>query len=392
MSELKLFLDDLNEESLNLDENAKAINEMINGSFIESGSHRVFVHEKIISSTKNYNLTDSLPSIPNWLYKYCKIFNIASPQEIIFLDTETTGLDRGANTYAFLTGVLYFDNNNWILKQFFIESPENENLMIEILAKLLSKFKILVSYNGKCYDIPLLDSRFKYHQNKYSIRDLEFLDLLHLSRRFWKPALQGCKLQNIETLIFNYIRDYSNDIPGELIPKAYFDYLASRNAEEISSVFYHNEEDLYSLTKILEVCANLDFMDSAYLDKFKIDSYSVAKFLVDIGLEQLSLPLLKDLAKRGEVSENILLLLTKLLKKKEDFVSAVEYLKLMETSSPLICLEMSKIHEHKLKDLSQAFYYARKAYLQLHEASIFDEVLIAESEKRISRLKKKISG
>jgi len=391
MSDLKLFLDDLQEESQKKSEFAKPIDEFLTGSFIEEASLRVFVHEKIISAEKKINLADSLPRIPKWLYKYSKIFNFASTEEIIFLDTETTGLDRGANTYAFLTGVLYFENNNWVLKQFFIESPENETLLMKLLSELLSNFKILVSYNGKCYDIPLLDNRFKFHKNDYSIRDLEFLDLLHLSRRFWKTSLQGCKLQNIETLIFNYIRDYSNDIPGELIPKAYFDYLTSRNAEEISNVFYHNEEDLYSLTKILEVCTNLDFMDFDYLEKFKIDNFSVAKFLVDIGLENSSLPLLKELANTDKVSENILLLLTKLLKKENDYLSAVEYLKLLEATSPLICLELSKIYEHKLKNLSQAFYYARKAYLLLHEESVFNTTLITESEKRITRLKKKLS-
>ncbi len=391
MSDLKLFLDDLQEESLKKSEFAKPIDEFLTGSFIEEASLRVFVHEKIIPAEKKINLADSLPRIPKWLYKYSKIFNFASAEEIIFLDTETTGLDRGANTYAFLTGVLYFENNNWVLKQFFIESPENETLLMKLLSELLSNFKILVSYNGKCYDIPLLDNRFKFHKNDYSIRDLEFLDLLHLSRRFWKTSLQGCKLQNIETLIFNYIRDYSNDIPGELIPKAYFDYLTSRNAEEISNVFYHNEEDLYSLTKILEVCTNLDFMDFDYLEKFKIDNFSVAKFLVDIGLESSSLPLLKELANTDKVSENILLLLTKLLKKENDYLSAVEYLKLLEATSPLICLELSKIYEHKLKNLSQAFYYARKAYLLLHEEPVFNNTLITESEKRITRLKKKLS-
>ncbi len=391
MSDLKLFLDDLEEESQKKIGNAKPITDFITGSFIECESHRVFIHDSIINPKEEENLTNSLPAIPNWLYKYSKIFNLTSPEEIIFLDTETTGLDRGANTYAFLTGVLYFKESKWHLKQYFIESPENEVLLMNLLSELLSGFKVLVSYNGKCYDIPLLDNRFKYHRSDYSIRNLEFLDLLHLSRRFWKPILHGCKLQNIETLIFNYIRDYSNDIPGEFIPKAYFDYLASRDAEEIASVFYHNEQDLYSLTRILEVCTNLNFMDFNYLELFKIDSYSLAKLLMDIGLEDASLPLLEELVKKGKISENILLLLTKLLKKDAKFLSAVEYLKTMETTSPLICLEISKIYEHKLKDIQQSFYYARKAYLLLHEESTFDNNLISDAEKRITRLKNKIS-
>lgn len=390
MSELKLFLDDLEEESQEKALDSKPINEFISGYFHESGSLRVFIHERVITSLEEANITDSLPDIPNWLYKYSKIFNFASAEEIIFLDTETTGLDRGASTYAFLTGVLYYKEDKWHLKQYFIESPENEVLLMQLLSELLTQFKVLVSYNGKCYDIPLLDNRFKYHKSDYSIRNLGFLDLLHLSRRFWKTLLHGCKLQNIETLILNFVRDYSNDIPGEMIPKAYFDYLASTNAEEIANVFYHNEEDLYSLTGILDICSNLDFNDLDYLDKFKIDSYSLAKFLVDISLEDLALPLLKLISQSKSVSDESLLLLAKLLKRAKDYPSAIEYLRVKESSSPLTCLEISMLYEHKLKDLSQAFYYARKAYLQLHDAPDFDEELIAEAEKRIARIKKKL--
>lgn len=392
MSDLKLFLDDLEEESQAKSLTSKPIHEFISGSFYEEGSLRVFIHEREIVPEEEANLTNSSPDIPNWLYKYSKIFNFAEPEEIIFLDTETTGLDRGANTYAFLTGVLYFKDKKWHLKQYFIESPENEVLLMKVLSELLSQFKVLVSYNGKCYDIPLLDNRFKYHKSDYSIRNLGFLDLLHLSRRFWKPILQGCKLQNIETVILDFVRDYSNDIPGEMIPKAYFDYLASNNAEEISNVFYHNEQDLYSLTKILEVCTHLSFTDLPYLEKFNIDSFSLAKFLVDISLEDLARPLLKLLSETSSVSDESLLLLAKLLKRDNDYQSAVEFLRINEGSSPLICLEISKIYEHKLKDLSQAFYYARKAYLQLHDAQVFDDELIAESEKRINRIKGKMKN
>ena len=390
MSDLKLFLDDLAEESQKLTQDKKPINNFISGTFSESGPHRVFIHERVIAISEEENLTDSSPQIPTWLYKYSKIFNFACPEEVIFLDTETTGLDRGASTYAFLTGVLYYENKHWVLKQYFIESPENEVYLMEILSELLSKFKILVSYNGKCYDIPLLDNRLKYHKNTYSIRDLEFLDLLHLSRRFWKPILQGCKLQNIETLIFTYIRDYSNDIPGEFIPKAYFDYLATGNAQEISNVFYHNEQDLYSLTRILEVCAKLSFDNFAYLDKYKIHYFSAAKLLVDIGLEDTAIPLLKSFSQKDTISPEALLLLAKLLKKNKEYQTALEFLKIKEASSPKICLELSKIYEHYVKDLSQAFYYARKAYLLLHEDLEFDQHLIAEAEKRITRIKQKI--
>ncbi len=390
MPDLKLFLDDLSEEKEVIKKDYQPIDKFITGSYHTDNSQRVFIHEETFNPLQEANLSDSPPSIPNWLFKYSKIFNYANPEEIIFLDTETTGLDRGANTYAFLTGILFYKENKWQLKQYFIESPDNEPLLMKILSEVLSNFKILVSYNGKCYDIPLLDNRFKFHKSDYSIRNLDFLDLLHLSRRLWKPILQGCKLQNIEAVIFNYIRDYSNDIPGEFIPKAYFDYLASNNAEDISNVFYHNAQDLFSLTKILTICNDLVFSDFNYMDYFKIDKFHLAKLLTDIGMTEEALSLLINLADSQNACEQAILLLSTLLKRKKKYTLALTYLQEKESSSAKVCLEISMLYEHKLKDLSQAFYYARKAYMILHETSDFNNQLIADAENRISRIKSKL--
>jgi uncharacterized protein YprB with RNaseH-like and TPR domain len=390
MANLKLFLDDLSDQKDLIKKDYQPIDKFISGSYYSENSQRVFIHEEAFVAKQEANLSDLPPCIPNWLHKYSKIFNYAQAEEIVFLDTETTGLDRGANTYAFLTGILYYRDNKWQLKQYFIESPDNEPLLMKLLSQLLSNFKILVSYNGKCYDIPLLDNRFKFHKSDYSIRNLDFLDLLHLSRRLWKPILQGCKLQNIEAVIFNYIRDYSNDIPGEFIPKAYFDYLATNNAEDISNVFYHNGQDLFTLTRILAICNDLHFLDLAFLDNFKIDYFHLAKLLNDIGMTKQALALLEKLAARQTASDQAILLLSTLLKREKKYQLAIKYLKGKEANSPSICLEISMLYEHKIKDLSQAFYYARKAYIMLHEASSFDSNAISEAETRINRIKHKL--
>ncbi len=390
MANLKLFLDDLAQEKDVIKKDHQAIDKFVKGVYYQEGDSRVFIHQEILDFSQEVNLSTYPPTIPSWLLKYSKIFNYANAEEIIFLDTETTGLDRGASTYAFLTGLLFFKHDKWYLKQYFIESPQHENLLMKLLSQELNNFKILVSYNGKCYDIPLLDNRLKFHKSEYSIRNLDFLDLLHLARRLWKHILQGCKLQNIEAVILNYIRDYSNDIPGEFIPKAYFDYLNTENAEDISNVFYHNAQDLFTLTKILAICNDLNFLDFSFLDHYKIDKYNLAKLLNDIAMPKEALSLLKTMAENKIASESALLLLSTLLKREKDYELALYYLKGKETLSPNICLEISMLYEHKLKDLAQAFYYARKAYMILHEDSVFDKQLIADAEKRITRIKDKL--
>ena len=146
----------------------------------------------------------------------------------------------------------------------------------------------------------------------------------------------------------------------------------------------------YSLIKILELCWNLDFTNINYLAEFKIDGYSLAKMLVDIGEEATSFHLLESLISHGNITEQSLLLLAQLLKKRKDYKQAIDYLILLEAKSPTVCIELAMLYEHRFKDLNNAFYYARKAYMMLHEESEFNTTLIAEVEKRITRLKGKL--
>ncbi len=389
MSELDFFLEEEKDVSQAKETN-KDIDKFISGDFIEKDGLKVFIHSETMPLESGNILRGAIPKIPNWLYSYSRIYTDAEVREVIFLDTETTGLDRGASTFAFLTGVCYFRDNNWHLKQYFIQDITHEPLLIELLEKLLTDFKILVSYNGKSYDVPLLDNRFKYNKCEYSIRSLECLDLMHLSRRFWKHSLHGCKLQDVETLILDFVRDYSNDIPGELIPKTYFDYVASGNAEDIAHVFYHNEIDLFSMTGILRICNNLEVDNLEYYQKYRIDSYAIAKLLFELQYDTDGFKAIKIAYNDNPKREDIALLMANNLKKYDDFEEAVQVLKGVSNFSIKANIELAKLYEHKLKNIAKALESSQKSYILLHEQSEFDFKLIKDLEKRITRLQKKV--
>jgi uncharacterized protein YprB with RNaseH-like and TPR domain len=391
MSELDFFLDDIDKKPEVKRDSKKGINTFIDGEFVNRDDMRVFIHKTALDIDNSNNLRGSIPEIPNWLYSYSKVYTFAEVEEVIFLDTETTGLDRGASTFAFLTGVCYFRDNQWHLIQYFIEDVTHEPLLIKLLEELLTDFKILVSYNGKSYDIPLLDNRFKYHKCEYSIRTLECLDLMHLSRRFWKNSLKGCKLQDVEAMVLGFIRDYSHDIPGEMIPKTYFDYVASGDAEDIANVFYHNEIDLFSMTGILRICNNLKVDEQSYYHTYKIDTYAIAKLLFELQYDTEGFKALQLAYKDNPKREETVMLMVNYLKKYKDYEEAVEVLENIQLFSIIGNIELSKLYEHKIKDLNQALERAKHAYLLLHEQSQFDMKTIREVEKRITRLKGKLS-
>ena len=393
MSEFEFFIDDFSskkKKEVKKPSGSKDIETFIDGEYIVRDGLQVFLHQKVIPFDDSSKLIGTIPTIPNWLYSYAKIYKKASAEEIIFIDTETTGLDRGANTYAFLTGVCYYREGNWYLKQYFIQDPTQEKLLVILLEELLAEFKLIVSYNGKSYDIPLLDNRFKYHRSSYSIRTLESLDLMHLSRRFWKDSLHGCKLKDVELMVLGFVRDYINDIPGELIPATYFSYLESQNGEEIANVFYHNEIDIFSMTGIIRVCANIDFKDGDYYTKYKIDATAIGKLMLELQYDREGYLALKYSLNDNPKNERSVLLMVNYLKRYDDYEEAVTLLENITDFSIKGCLELAMILEHKIKDIPKAHKYAKYGYLMLYNAIPLEVKLIKDAEKRLKRLTKKL--
>ena len=169
----------------------------------------------------------------------------AHPTRWAFLDTETTGLAGGTGTYAFLIGVGSIDSSGFRLRQFFMRDYGEEASLLARLAEYLAPFDVLITYNGKSYDQPLLETRFRMTRSRNPFDRMEHLDLLFGSRRLWKLRLDSCRLVDLENRILGVERE--GDLPGELIPYCYFEYLRTRRAFEIVPIFHHNAIDILSL-------------------------------------------------------------------------------------------------------------------------------------------------
>lgn len=169
----------------------------------------------------------------------------AHPLRWVYLDTETTGLAGGSGTYAFLIGIGYATEQGFRVKQYFLREPGEESSALEALQRDLEPFDVMVTYNGKAFDQPLLETRFRMSRMRPPFERMAHLDLLYGARRLWKLRLDSCRLMELETQILGVERD--GDVPGELIPYLYFDYLRKGEIERLVPVFHHNAIDILTL-------------------------------------------------------------------------------------------------------------------------------------------------
>jgi uncharacterized protein YprB with RNaseH-like and TPR domain len=159
-----------------------------------------------------------------------------------FLDTETTGLAGGSGTYAFLIGVGRVTPEGFRVRQFFMRDHGEEASLLWRLAEHLAGFDVLITYNGKTYDQPLLETRFRMARARPPFGRLAHLDLLHGARRLWKLRLESCRLVDLENQILGVERE--GDLPGEMIPYVYFEFLRTKQAWRVVPIFHHNAIDL----------------------------------------------------------------------------------------------------------------------------------------------------
>ena len=169
----------------------------------------------------------------------------APPHRWAFLDTETTGLAGGTGTYAFLIGLGYITETGFHVKQYFLREPGEEPSALAALQEDLKPFDVLVTYNGKSFDAPLLETRFRLSRLRPPFERMAHMDLLHGARRLWKLRFDSCRLVELEGQILGVERQ--GDVPGELIPYLYFDYLRKGEIARLVPVFHHNAIDILTL-------------------------------------------------------------------------------------------------------------------------------------------------
>lgn len=173
----------------------------------------------------------------------------AGLRSLAFLDTETTGLAGGAGTLVFLVGVGAVEEDEFILRQYFLRDPGEEAAMLTALVQDLAPRTGWVTFNGRAFDLPLLETRLTLNRQRGALGQRPHLDLLMPARKLYQGRLASCSLGHIEQHVLSILRD-QEDVPGALIPQMYQDYLRTRDASEMHRVIYHNAIDILSMVTL----------------------------------------------------------------------------------------------------------------------------------------------
>jgi uncharacterized protein len=281
------------------------------------------------------------------------------PSRIAFLDTETTGLSGGTGTYAFLVGIGTWCSSGFFVEQFFMRNFDEEAAVICSLEERLSQVKVFVTFNGKCFDLPLLESRFIMHRRDWPLADAIHLDLLHPSRRLWKLRLKDCSLANLERQVLGFERE--EDVPGYLIPQLYFSYVRANASTGLKAIFRHNRQDIGTLAELTRIVAGILVGCSSREELAVEDLFGAARYLASLGRRQQSLQFSEEVLERdGPESMKVEALrqLASIHGSQKTYHRAAALWQKMMTASPFFqaeaCEKLAIHHEHRTGDLVKA--------------------------------------
>jgi len=208
---------------------------------------------------------------------------LSDPTKWLFLDTETTGLSGGTGTYPFLIGLAWWDSGGLQVEQLFMRDFHEEHSILHELSARLAERPVLVTFNGKSFDWPLLENRFTMTRAIKTPKLAAHLDLLHPSRALWKLRLGSVRLVELERHVLDAPRlgwHRDEDVLSSMIPQHYFDYIRGGPAEPLAAVIRHNQMDLRGLAAILaQIEGLLTAAERSDVDVESLDLFGLSRFL-----------------------------------------------------------------------------------------------------------------
>ncbi len=208
---------------------------------------------------------------------------LEDPEKWLFLDTETTGLAGGTGTYAFLIGLAWWDAGGLQVEQLFLRDFSEEHSLLQAVAERVAQRPVLVTFNGKSFDWPLLENRFTMTRAIRVPQLAAHLDLLHPARALWKLRLGSARLVDLERHVLDARHlgwHREDDVASSLIPQFYFDYLRGGTAKPLAGVVKHNQMDLRGLAALFgKLSSLLEARESGFAETNSIDLFGLSKFL-----------------------------------------------------------------------------------------------------------------
>ena len=326
----------------------------------------------------------------HWLAQWAKAPSTPALHSLVFLDTETTGLSGGTGTMPFMIGAGRFRENQFVVEQFFVRNPAEETAQLAALSEFVEGVEGIVTYNGKAFDLPIINTRYIMQRLSNPFTAATHFDLLPFTRRIWKSRLGQCNLGNIEKHVLGFEREQA-DIPGYLVPDFSREFLFTGDASHMPGIFYHNEIDVLSLSALFSWLAAIleDPSDERFTDPG--DLLSVGRVLEVLQREHLAEQVYASnrLQHLSETDRQKSLILRAKLQKRQGKVEEASILwqEAALAGSLEAMVELAKYFEHHVRDYKAALRCTEQALTMCSDNSLTASLLHRKSRLNAKLLK-----
>ena len=316
----------------------------------------------------------------------------------LIIDLETTGLSGGTGTIPFNIGLGYYSGDKFWVRQYFLGEPAAEGEMIQEMAGFFKEmdFQSIITYNGKVFDLPLLETRFILHREPFRLNSLPHLDFLFPARRLWKHKYESCRLYHLAQEVVGTGR--TEDIPSAEIPWRYFQYLQTGNYDLIEPILYHNAEDILSLLGVVVVGGSIFAEEGEECLADAMDYFGAGKILEITGDKERSIAFYQR-ALNGSLTDQVTIQAKKRLadfyKREQDWEKAIflwreiTSLENLSVEHLFSFRELAMYFEHVEANYEEAHKFAEEGYvLSMSISSYFEK----DFSHRLNRLKTKIKN
>jgi uncharacterized protein len=323
---------------------------------------------------------------------------VSDPSQWLFLDTETTGLMGGTGTYPFLVGIAWWDAGGLEVEQFFMRDYSEEHALLLTLAQRMANRQVLVTFNGKSFDWPLLETRYRMTRTIALPAPRAHLDFLHPARNLWRIRLGSVRLAELEKHVLGW--DRGADLISAMIPQFYFDYLRGGSPKPLVQIFLHNQMDLRGLAglacRILSILGEPEAQDPDGFELFGLSRICERRGETDRAqrhyAESIATELPPDTDREARRS------LARLAKRARDFPLALDLWEsiLGNSREGFEAYEQLAIYyEHKLDEKERAAALVRRALAELRKTGRVGLISAAlhrqyrtRFERRLARLER----
>jgi uncharacterized protein len=374
--------------------------EILGGEWRESRGRKFLVVDRKYSPGYRHGRVSVADCLPPW-----SRFELlgGTNGQMLFLDLETTGLAGGAGTYAFLVGCGWFEPLSPLssagqagcfrTRQFFLTDFGAEPALLEAVGELAGSLACIVTYNGKTFDLPLLETRYSLQRMATPFAEIAHVDLLHPARRMWRDEEVECRLTYLEQALCGHERE--SDVPGFEIPSRYFQYVRSGDARPLQAVFEHNRLDIVSLAMLTARAAQLleEGPSAAITGR---EAFGLGRLYERAGLMDDAVASYRRAAAAGAAPIRVEALrasaiVLRRLRRYEEAAAAWRDLLACPRCSPAYAREASEAlavhHEHRARDLEMARHFAVQS-LSLQGTSVRQQA----TRHRLARLDRKLGN